>query len=95
MSLRRCIQKLRKKIKNKAPVEASIVEALLVEEDGNTLVCILDPHAPSIRNKMSHYDDCASSFQGACDLDGFKRLVYVKSQTSSTRLLFYAYWQTC
>lgn len=28
--------------------------------------------APSIRNKVSRCDDCASTFQGACDIEIFK-----------------------
>jgi len=69
LSLRRCIQKLRKKVRNKARVEA-----FLVEEVANTLSLYFRPHAPSIRNKVPRYDDCASSFQGTCDLDIFKCL---------------------
>ena len=72
LSLRRCIQKLRKKVRNKARVEAGIVEAFLVEEAANTLSLYFRPHAPSVRNKVPRYDDCASSFQGTCDLDIFK-----------------------
>ncbi|CAD6242072.1 unnamed protein product [Miscanthus lutarioriparius] len=70
----RCIQKLRKKVRNKDRVEAGIVEAFLVEEAANTLSIYFRPHAPSVRNKVSRYDDCASSFQGTCDLDIFKCL---------------------
>ena len=72
LSLRRCIQKLRKKVRNKARVEAGIVEAFLVEEAANTLSLYFRTHAPSVRNKVPRYDDCASSFQGTCDLDIFK-----------------------
>ena len=72
LSLRRCIQKLRKKVRNKARVEAGIVEAFLIEEAANTLSLYFRPHAPSVRNKVPRYDDCASSFQGTCDLDIFK-----------------------
>jgi hypothetical protein len=72
LSLHRCIQKLRKKVKNKARGEAGIVEAFIVEEAANTLSLYFRPHAPSIRNKVPRYDDCASSFQCTCDLDIFK-----------------------
>jgi hypothetical protein len=72
LSHRRCIQKLRKKVRNKARVEAGIVEAFLVEEAANTLSLYFRPHAPSVRNKVPRYDDCASSFQSTCDLDIFK-----------------------
>jgi hypothetical protein len=67
LSHRRCIQKLRKKVRNKARVEA-----FLVEEAANTLSLYFRPHAPSVRNKVPRYDDCASSFQSTCDLDIFK-----------------------
>jgi hypothetical protein len=72
LSLRRCIQKLRKKVRNKACAKAGIVEAFLVKETANTLSLYFRPHAPSVRNKVPRYDDCASSFQGTCDLDIFK-----------------------
>lgn len=71
-SLCRCIQKLRKKVRNKARVEAGIVEACLVEEVTNSLSLYFRSTAPSIRNKMPRYDDGASTFHDTCDLEIFK-----------------------
>ena len=51
-SLFRCIAKLKKKVRNKARVEASIVEACLVEEATNHLSMYFRSNASSIRNKM-------------------------------------------
>jgi len=72
--LHRCIQKLKKKIRNKARVEAAMVEAFLVEEVTNNLSLYFKYTAPSIRNKIPRYDDGASTFQGTCDLEIFKCL---------------------
>ena len=66
--LHMCIQKLKKKIRNKARVEAAMVEAFLVEEVTNNLSLYFKSTAPSIRNKIPCYDDGASTFQGTCDL---------------------------
>lgn len=68
----RCIKRLRKKVRNKARVEAGIVEACLVEEATNSLCLYFRSTAPSIKNKIPRYDDGASTFQGQCDLDIFK-----------------------
>uniref|UniRef100_K4AL71 Transposase-associated domain-containing protein n=1 Tax=Setaria italica TaxID=4555 RepID=K4AL71_SETIT len=62
----KCIQKLKKKVRNKARVEADIVEASLVEEATNNLCLYFRSKAPSIKNKMPRYDDGASTFQGRC-----------------------------
>jgi hypothetical protein len=70
--LHRCIQKLKKKIRNKARVEAAMVEAFLVEEVTNNLSLYFKSTAPSIRNKIPRYDDGASTLQGTCDLEIFK-----------------------
>jgi hypothetical protein len=70
--LHRCIQKLKKKIRNKARIEAAMVEAFLVEEVTNNLSLSFKSTAPLIRNKIPHYDDDASTFQGTCDLKNFK-----------------------
>jgi len=72
LSLHRCIQKLKKKVRNKACVEAGIVEASLVEEATNNLCLYFRSKAPSIKNKIPRYDDGASTFQGSCDLEIFK-----------------------
>ena len=72
LSLCRFIQKLKKKVRNKARVEAGIVDAFLVEEATNHLTLYFKSKAPSIRNKMPRYDDGASTFQGSCDLEIFK-----------------------
>ena len=64
----RYIQKIRKKVRNKARVEGSIVEAHLVEEDTNFLSLYFNPKVRSIRNKTPRYDDGASTFQSSCDL---------------------------
>jgi len=61
-----------KKVRNKARVEAAIVEAFLVEEATNFLSLYFKSSAPSIRNKMPRYDDGSSIFQGTCDLEIFK-----------------------
>ena len=75
-SLFRCIAKLKKKVRNKARVEASIVEACLVEEATNHLSIYIyfRSNASSIRNKMPRYDDGASKFQDICDLGIFNCL---------------------
>ena len=73
-SLFRCIAKLKKKVRNKARVEASIVEACLVEEATNHLSIYFRSNASSIRNKMPPYDDGASKFQDICDLGIFNCL---------------------
>ena len=70
--LYRCIQKLRKKVRNRARVEASIVEACLIEEATNHLSLYFKSNAPSIKNKIPRYDDGASTFQCPCDLEIFK-----------------------
>ena len=72
LSLHRCIQKLKKKVRNKACVEAGIVEASLVEEATNNLCLYFRSKEPSIKNKIPRYDDGASTFQGSCDLEIFK-----------------------
>ena len=72
LSLCRFIQKLKKKVRNKARVEAGIVDAFLVEEATNHLTLYFKSKAPSIRNKMPRYDDGASTFQGSCDLEIFR-----------------------
>jgi hypothetical protein len=68
----RCIGKLKPKVRNKARVEGSIVEAYLVEETTNFLSLYFNPKAPSVRNKMPRYDDGASTFEATCDLELFK-----------------------
>ena len=98
LSLHRCIQKLKKKVRNNARVEAGIVEASLVEEATNNLCLYFRSKAPSIKNKIPRYDDGASTFQGSCDLqilnaqvDASALGVFVSSQLRSTRLLSYTY----
>ncbi|CAD6252847.1 unnamed protein product [Miscanthus lutarioriparius] len=59
----RFIQKIKKKVRNKACVEAAIVEAFLVEEATNFLSLYFKSSLPSIRNKMPRYDDGSSIFQ--------------------------------
>ena len=66
------IQKLRKKVRNKARVEGCIVEAELVEEATNYLSLFFKPQARSIRNKIPRYDDGASTFQSSCNLEIFQ-----------------------
>ena len=72
LSLHRCIQKFKKKVRNNARVEAGIVEASLVEEATNNLCLYFRSKPPSIKNKIPRYDDGASTFQGSCDLEIFK-----------------------
>ena len=57
------IQKLRRKVRNKARVEGCIVEAELVEEATNNLSLFFRPEARSVRNKVPQYDDAASTFK--------------------------------
>ena len=68
----RCIGNVKPKVRNKARVEGSIVEAYLVEETTNFLSLYFNPKAHSVRNKAPRYDDGASSFAPACDLDIFQ-----------------------
>ena len=97
LSLHRCIQKLKKKVRNNARVEAGIVEASLVEEATNNLCLYFRSKAPSIKNKIPRYDDGASTFQGSCDLEILNAVdasalgVFVSSQLRSTRLLSCTY----
>jgi hypothetical protein len=49
-----------------------MVEAFLVEEVTNNLTLYFKSTAPSIRNKISRYDDGASTFEDTCDLKIFK-----------------------
>jgi hypothetical protein len=72
ISLCRCIGNLRPKVRNKARVEGSIVEAYLVEETTNFLSLYFSPKAHSVRNKAPRYDDGASSFVPACEFDIFQ-----------------------
>ena len=60
------IQKLRRKVRNKARVEGCIVEAELVEEATNNLSLFFRPEARSVRNKVPRYDDVASTFKSSC-----------------------------
>ena len=69
---RRCIGKLKTKVRNQARVEGSIVEAYLVEESTNFLSLYFNPKVRSVRNKAPRYDDGASTFESACDLEIFK-----------------------
>ncbi|TVU09104.1 hypothetical protein EJB05_42545, partial [Eragrostis curvula] len=66
------IQKLRKKVRNRARVEAGIVEAFLIEEATNHLSLYFKSTAPSIKNKMPRYDDGACTFESPCDLEIFQ-----------------------
>ena len=72
MFLCRLIQRLRKKVRNKARVEGSIVEAYLVEEATNFLSLYFKSQVHSIRNLTPRYDDGASTFQRSCDLELFQ-----------------------
>ena len=66
------IQKLRRKVRNKARVEGCIVEAELVEEATNNLSLFFRPEARSVRNKVPRYDDAASTFKSSCNLEIFQ-----------------------
>jgi hypothetical protein len=67
-----CIQKLKKKVRNKARVEGYIVEASLVEEATNFLFLYFKSNARSIRNKVARYDDDgAFVLESLCDLEIF------------------------
>jgi len=66
------IQKLRRKVRNKARVEGCIVEAELVEEATNNLSLFFRPEARSVRNKVPRYDDAASTFKSSCNLEFFQ-----------------------
>jgi len=68
----RFINKIKKKVRNKAHVEAAIAEAFLVEEATNFLTLYFKSTAPSIRNKMPRYDDGSSTFEATSDLEIFK-----------------------
>lgn len=68
----RFIQKLRKKVRNKARVEGSIVEAYLVEETSNFLSLYFNPKVRSARNKMHRYDDGSSQFDSTYNLEIFQ-----------------------
>lgn len=68
----RLIYKLKQKVRNKARVEGCIVEASLVEEATNHLSLYFKGSTRSIKNKMPRYDDGASTFQTACDLEVFQ-----------------------
>ncbi|XP_040380983.1 uncharacterized protein LOC102709376 isoform X2 [Oryza brachyantha] len=68
----RKIQRLRKKVRNKARVEGCIVEAELVEEATNYLSLYFKPTARSIRNKIPRYDDGACTFESSCNIEIFK-----------------------
>ncbi|KAF0890579.1 hypothetical protein E2562_003788, partial [Oryza meyeriana var. granulata] len=68
----RRIQKLRRKVKNRARVEGCIVEAELVEEATNHLSLFFRPEARSVRNKIPRYNDGASTFTSSCNLEIFK-----------------------
>jgi len=59
------IQKLRRKVRNKARVEGCIVEAELVEEATNNLSLFFRPEARSVRNKVPRYDDAASTLKSS------------------------------
>lgn len=58
----RLIYKLKQKVRNKARVDGCIVEASLVEEATNHLSIYFKSSTRSIKNKMPHYDDGASTF---------------------------------
>ena len=66
------IQKLRRKVRNKARVEGCIVEAELVEEATNNLSLFFRPEARSVRNKVPRYDDAASTLKSSCNLEIFQ-----------------------
>lgn len=68
----RFINKLKRKVRNKARVEGSLVEAHLVEEATNQLSLYFRPTARSIRNTTPRYDDGATTFESSCDLSIFK-----------------------
>ena len=68
----RKIQKLRRKVRNKARVEGCIVEAELVDEATNNLSLFFRPEARSVRNKVPRYDDAASTFKSSCNLEIFQ-----------------------
>jgi len=57
----RYIQGIKKKVRNKARVEGSIVEAYLVEEAANFLSLYFRSKVHSIRNKTQRYDDGGST----------------------------------
>jgi hypothetical protein len=57
----RYIQCIRKKVRNKARVEGSIVEAYLVEEAAKFLSLYFRSQVHSIRNKTPRYDDGGST----------------------------------
>jgi hypothetical protein len=72
ISLCRCIQKHKKKVRNKACVEGFIVEASLVEEGTNFMSLYFKSNTRSIRNKVARYDDGASVLESLCDLEVFQ-----------------------
>jgi hypothetical protein len=68
----RYIQRIRKKVRNKARVEGSIVEAYLVEEAANFLSLYFRPQVHSIRNPTPRYDDGGSSSIRGCGIELFE-----------------------
>lgn len=68
----RNIQRLRKKVRNRARVEGSIAEAYLVEETTNFLAMYFKNDVHSIRNRPPRYDDGMLTFRAACDLEMFQ-----------------------
>jgi len=68
----RYIQRIRKKVRNKARVEGSIVEAYLVEEAANFLSLYFRSQVHSIRNKTPRYDDGGSTSMRACGIELFE-----------------------
>ena len=96
--LHRCIQKLKKKIRNKARVEAAMVEAFLVEEVTNNLSLYFKSTAPSKETRylammMVHLHfklHVTLKFLNA-RVDALVQGVFVTSQMRNTRLLSCTY----
>jgi hypothetical protein len=69
----RAIQRIRRKVSNKARVEGCIVEAQLVEEATHSMSLFFKSKVHSARNKPPRYDNGSSTFNPACEIEIFQQ----------------------
>ena len=70
----RYILGIKNKVRNKARVEGSIVEAYLVEEATNFLSLYFRSNVHSVRNKTPRYDDAGSTSVRDCGIELFEHI---------------------
>ena len=87
--IERCLKILRKKCKNKAKIEASIVEEFIKEEVSNFTTTYYKDNLPSVHNPPSRYNVDESS----SNLSLFKGQLS-RASASRTKMLRYDEWRT-